>query len=268
MSVGQGPSNVAAPHLARALPSFPDLKAAIDKLPAERNKWASALTPEWTGPVPVNPPASTAQIPAALRPGHANVDTRINGQGASVDLGPSSLPGMYQRLSIQPERQDAAHPSTQAYRPWNAALSPLAGPNDTGMHHKFSNQPRGQESAYPIIGRQASRPSYATPSAPVRQPVTILPRPKPSSNISPPLPMHTAKNFPMTAEWSGQRITFNGPYWDEGRRLPLSGDKKYLNGDERRLRRNARIAAREATARYNAPEWLVQESDSEEDSNW
>ncbi|KAL8642763.1 MAG: hypothetical protein Q9226_008472 [Calogaya cf. arnoldii] len=305
MSVGQGPSNVAAPHLARALPSSTNLKAVSDKLPAERNRWAEALTPEWTGPVPVNPPVRNTAVPASLRPGHANVDAPTNGHDADVDLGPSSLPGMYQRLSIQPERrdaahpktqdyrngapsgavgprvtgmyqrlsiqperQDAAHPSTEAYSPWNAAPSPLAGPNDTGMYQRMNIQPRAQDSAYPIIGRRASRPSYATPPAPVCQPITILPRPKPWSNISPPLPMHTGKNFPTTAVLSGQRVTFNGPYWDEGRGLPLSGDRKYLDGNDRRLRRNARIAAREAMARYNAPEWLVQESDSEEDSNW
>ncbi|KAI4279634.1 MAG: hypothetical protein L6R38_004990 [Xanthoria sp. 2 TBL-2021] len=228
-SAGQGLSNMTAPHPVRALPSFTNLTGAIKELPPHTAQWPSAQTLEYTGPVPVLPPIRDTAVPAALRPGHSNFDTRTNAQDANVNFEPSyqPRPGMYDRSTVQQAQQDSPYPHNSAPARQNTTVQATAGPQ-----------------------------------------ITILPRPRPSSNISPPLPNSNSNNYPMSYVWSGRSITIDGPYWDAGRKQPLSGDKSYLNACERHVRRTARREAREAMVRYNAPEWLVQASDSEEEGNW
>ncbi|KAL8754172.1 MAG: hypothetical protein Q9199_004531 [Rusavskia elegans] len=122
----------------------------------------------------------------------------------------------------------------------------------------------------PLEARVATGTAATSPASHHNNPQLprILPRPRPSSNISPPLPNSNSKNYPMSCVWSGRLITVDGPCWDAGKKQPLSGDKSYLNAGEQDVRRIARQEAREAMVRYNAPEWLVQASDSEEESNW
>lgn len=216
-SASQNLSNIATPHPVRALPSFANLTGAIKELPPHTAQWPSALALEHTGPVPVLPPIRDTAVPAALRPGHANFDTRTNAQDANVNFEPSyqPRPGMYDRSTPQQAQQDSPYPHIPAPARQNTTVQATAGPQ-----------------------------------------ITILPRPRPSSNISPPLPNSNSKNYPMSCMWSGRHD------WDAGKKQPLSGDKSYLNAREQHVRRIARREAREAIVRYNAPEWLVQASDS------
>ncbi|KAI4222658.1 MAG: hypothetical protein L6R36_005991 [Xanthoria steineri] len=263
-SAGQGPSNNPTPHPVRALPSFPNPTAVIKPrstvdwpsgqsleytgpvytgpLPSFPNpttvirrppprtvEWPSVQSLEHSGPVPVLHPDWNTEIPAALQPGYANVDTRTQAQGPNVNFEPS--------------------PSHQA-RP--------------GMYNQSSLQRTNQDGPYPQMTARQKTTVQATASPPL----TILPRPRPSSEVSPSLPNAHRKNFPMSEVRSGREITIEGPYWDEGRKQPLSDDKSYLTIRERNDRRIARKLARDAVVRYNSPDWLAQASDSEDESDW
>ncbi|KAI4097695.1 MAG: hypothetical protein LQ339_006674 [Xanthoria mediterranea] len=258
-SAGQGPSNNPTPHPVRALPSFPNPTAVIRRLPPRTVEWPSAQslgftgpvpsfpnpttvirrppprTVEWpsvqsldhTGPVPVLSPVRNTEIPAALQPGYANLDTRTHAQDSNVNFEPlhQAPPGMYNQSTLQRTNQDGPYPHIPARQ--KSTVQATAGP-----------------------------------------PMTILPRPRASSDMSPPLPNPHRKNFPMSEVRSGREITIEGPYWDEGRKQPLSGDKSYLTIRERNDRRIARKIARDAVAQYKSPEWLAQASDSEDESDW
>ncbi|KAL8724982.1 MAG: hypothetical protein Q9181_006586 [Wetmoreana brouardii] len=109
-----------------------------------------------------------------------------------------------------------------------------------------------------------------------------LPEIYPLLDPNQPLPNARAAYFPLRVYFRGESIVLNGQWWDgrkkfrnsEGqvwwrldeRKAPLSGSSVWLNDDERWERREQRRAARFDLLRYGSPEWLVEESESEEEA--
>lgn len=63
-------------------------------------------------------------------------------------------------------------------------------------------------------------------------------------------------------------IAFDRPYWDDGMKMPVSGDRGYQSKEEREEKRMRRRRALYDVRRYSAPEWLVEDSESEEDDEF
>ncbi|KAL8990212.1 MAG: hypothetical protein Q9169_008180 [Polycauliona sp. 2 TL-2023] len=228
----------------KGLPSFTNLSRGVRQLPPHSSEWPAGMTPGHIGLMRILPPQmenapeschlarGTPQIPAALRPGHAIQDARTRAQDVNVDFDPSyhGQPAMNMGRPHHAQHDDT-QPETPA--PNLQSLTMHGGP----------------------------------PSAPTQAPVTILARPKLFSNVSPPLPNSPGKNFPMRFMLDGQMVSLQAPGWDMKFKKPLSGDSSYLGENEHYRRRLLRSKARQEMKSYNAPEWLVQASDSD-DGNW
>ncbi|KAL8785734.1 MAG: hypothetical protein Q9213_003201 [Squamulea squamosa] len=104
----------------------------------------------------------------------------------------------------------------------------------------------------------------AVPPAADSPSITILSGTKPSSNVSQPLPNTSAMNFPFEGWMDGMHVYLDGPWWDNDTVKAPSGHSSYLTTAERRERRTRRREARQALRRYGAPEWLAQDSESED----
>ncbi|KAL8671471.1 MAG: hypothetical protein Q9168_004040 [Polycauliona sp. 1 TL-2023] len=224
---GQDLSSTTPSHPIKALPSFTDLLVSIKELPPNSSQWPSEMQPGYIGSMPPPPrPSRNSAIPAALRPGNPIQDTRTRAEEMNLDFEPTNrgAPAKHNQPILQRTPEEDAR--VKALGPYLQGSAMHAGP-----------------------GGIAFRPQ-----------VTILARPKQSSDISAPLPNSSGMDFPMTVVWRGKRVTLNGPWWDEGRKQPLSGDNCYLDREEREKRRMLRREAREDMRRYRAPDWLVEEN--------
>ncbi|KAL8705254.1 MAG: hypothetical protein Q9201_001633 [Fulgogasparrea decipioides] len=97
-----------------------------------------------------------------------------------------------------------------------------------------------------------------------------------------PLPNARAAYFPLRVYFYGKPIMLSEQWWDSRKKIrntegqvcwrldekkaPLSGSSVWLNDEERWERRVQRRAARFDLQRYGSPEWLAEESESEEEA--
>ncbi|KAL8858354.1 MAG: hypothetical protein Q9178_005035 [Gyalolechia marmorata] len=138
------------------------------------------------------------------------------------------------------------------------------------LHPRRRERSIGQPSQHDATNGQdiAPRQEHAALPAVNRPWYTILPKAAPSSKISEPLPNASAINFPWRGWWCGMPVAMDRPFWDVDKSKPPSGHSCYLSVKELHERHIARIRALMALRQYGAPEWLVQDSDGEDEGDY
>lgn len=87
----------------------------------------------------------------------------------------------------------------------------------------------------------------------------------PHPNPFHPLPNAEKGFFPMRVYIGAEAKVLAAPWWDDGKKRPLSGSGVWLTEEERQERRRERVFARRDLRVYGAPEWLARGEEEEEE---
>ena len=279
LNAGQDVSGerIATPHPAQALPL--DLMEANRQLQLNQKK-----TTEWPTLTPASPPlVRNDAVPASLRPEYSVRDPRLAARRAGINFGSTyqPRPGTYDQLRFDQAQQNTANFGAVVPRLPSGEVPlgevPLSAPSGSRFNPSgprftiLSHPPKPSNRGYPPLSRNDPPLSGNLPAPRANSNVeSSLPKIKSreiQSKLDLSLPSHN-KNFPMACHWYTTPVTLHAPFWDKGMHHPLSGDKLFLDGHERHVRRMARREAREVMIKNHAPEWLVEASDDEADDGW
>ncbi|KAL8841009.1 MAG: hypothetical protein Q9176_003581 [Flavoplaca citrina] len=275
---------IATRHPAQALPL--DLMEAIRQLQLNQKtstEWPT-LTPASTGPVPASLPlVRNDAVPASLRPGYSIRDPRLAARRAGIKFESTyqPRPGTYDQLRFDQAQQNTANSGAVVPRLPRGEVplgeGPLSAPSGSRFNPSgprftiLSRPPKPSNRGYPPLNRNDPPLSGNLPApranSNVESPLPKIKSREIQSKLDLPLPSYN-KNFPMACHWYTTPVTLHAPFWDKGMHHPLSGDKLFLDGHERHVRRMARREAREVMIKNHAPEWLVEASDDEADDGW